>query len=110
MPAALLLLLCLSCNNNVQKDKVASLSRQIKEEEQKAGAPGVDHEAGMSYKTDSTALAEPPTTGVANTAGLPGEQSDAPPHPTPRGGPLRPPPPHPPTGPTPPHASRQNNK
>ncbi|HEX9513872.1 MAG TPA: DUF4349 domain-containing protein [Puia sp.] len=81
MPAALLLLLCLSCNNNVQKDKVASLSRQIKEEEQKAAAPGVDHEAGMSYKTDSTALAEPPTTGVANTAGQAENDQQSPPKP-----------------------------
>src|SRR5258708_34544355 len=104
MPAALLLLLCLSCNNNVQKDKVASLSRQIKEEEQKAAAPGVDHEAGMSYKTDSTALAEPPTTGVANTAGRAGEDQHSPPQPTPgspRGATTQARPPH-----TPAHAYR----
>ena len=60
MPAALLLLLCLSCNN-LRKEKVAELSRQTDDVGLKAATPATDHEAGENYKTDSA-------TGVANTA------------------------------------------
>ncbi|HWK06692.1 MAG TPA: DUF4349 domain-containing protein [Puia sp.] len=81
MPAALLLLLCLSCNNSARKDKLESLSRRINDAELKSAAPATDHEAGESYKMDSATATEPPTTGVANTVGQAEDDQSSPPKP-----------------------------
>ncbi len=75
MPAALLLLLCLSCNSGNQK--AGLLSRKMEDQSLTSSAPTVDKEANKEFK--STMAADSTSTGTIGIAAPEQEEEQSPP-------------------------------